>query len=199
MDDIDEVDRSADAALMKGKSDWEKPDALGEHLSRLNKISTSLRAEIEYVMTRKVQFNAALPLPDAQLSEVQIITRRRRPDPLSAEGLRSFAEIEYRRRRAREKFLPKARLEEPGWDILLDLYRQPFSTKGLTVTQLCIGSSVPSTTALRWIRVLAEDGLLESCDDLVDRRVRHVYLSQKGFKQTSAALAAMDEASMLYS
>lgn len=199
MDDQNEVDRSADAALMKDKSDWEKPDALDEHLSRLTKIATSLRAEIECMTSRKAKFNSALPLPDAKQSEVQIITRRRRPDSLSAESLRSFAETEYRRRRVREKFLPKARLEEPGWDILLDLYRQPFSTKGLTVTQLCIGSSVPPTTALRWIRVLAEDGLLESCDDLVDRRVRHVHLTQKGFKQTSAALAAMVEASMHYS
>ena len=101
-------------------------------------------------------------------------------------------------RSVREKFLPKARLEEPGWDILLDLYRQPHSTKGLRVSQLCIGSSVPATTALRWIRVLVEDELLESCDDVNDRRVRHVHLTQKGFKQTSAALAAMVEVSVLY-
>ena len=199
MDDKEEASRSADAALINDKIGWEKPDALGEHLARLTRIATSLRAEIEYVASRKAQFIAAFPLPDAKLSEAQIITRRRRPDPLSAEGLRTFAETEYRRRRVREKFLPKARLEEPGWDILLDLYRQPLSTKGLTVTQLCIGSSVPPTTALRWIRVLAEDGLLESCHDVGDRRVRHVHLTQNGFKQTSAALAAMAEASMFQS
>ena len=170
MDDQDEVKRSADAALMNDKIDWEKPDALGEHLSRLMKIATSLRAEIEYMSSRKSQFKAAFPLPDAKLSEAQII-RRHQPDPMSVDGLRLFAEAEYRRRRVREKFLPKARLEEPGWDILLDLYRQPHSTKGLRVSQLCIGSSVPATTALRWIRVLVEDELLESCDDVNDRRV----------------------------
>ena len=198
MDDIKEVNGLAGAALKIDGVDWEKSDALEEHLARLTRIATSLRAEIEYIALRKAQFKAALPLPDAKQSEAQII-RRRQSDPLSVESLRIFAETEYRRRRVREKFLPKARLEEPGWDILLDLYRQPISAKGLRVTQLCIGSSVPPTTALRWIRVLAEEGLLESCDDAVDRRVRHVHLTQKGFKQTSAALAAMIEVSMLYS
>ena len=61
MDDNDEAKCSADAAVIKDKIGWEKPDALGEHLSRLTKIATSLRAEIEYVTSRKAQFNAAFP------------------------------------------------------------------------------------------------------------------------------------------
>lgn len=74
---------------------------------------------------------------------------------------------------------------EPAWDILLDLYIAHAEGKSVSVSSACIGSAAPATTGLRWLGVLADEGLLLRENDADDNRRVLVRL-------TSAGLAAME-------
>lgn len=75
---------------------------------------------------------------------------------------------------------------EPAWDILLDLYIAAGEGKPVSVSSACIGSAAPPTTGLRWLGVLADEGLVVREADAEDHRRVLVRL-------TSAGHAAMDK------
>lgn len=90
------------------------------------------------------------------------------------------AQRTYRdRRRRAEVFGDETLFGEPAWDILLDLYVSGERGKRVAVTSACIGSGVPSTTALRWLNVLEARGLVEREDDNADARRSFVRLTSK--------------------
>jgi hypothetical protein len=74
---------------------------------------------------------------------------------------------------------------EPAWDILLDLYIAQAEGKPVSVSSACIGSAAPPTTGLRWLGVLADEGLVVREADAEDNRRVLVRL-------TPAGQAAMD-------
>ncbi len=74
---------------------------------------------------------------------------------------------------------------EPAWDILLDLYIAHAEDKSVSVSSACIASASPATTGLRWLGILAEEGLIVRENDAGDHRRVLVRL-------TPAGLAAMD-------
>jgi hypothetical protein len=74
---------------------------------------------------------------------------------------------------------------EPAWDILLDLFIAHAEGKPVSVSSACIGSAAPATTGLRWLGVLADEGLILRENDADDNRRVLVRLS-------SAGLAAME-------
>lgn len=74
---------------------------------------------------------------------------------------------------------------EPAWDILLDLYIAKGEGKQVSVSSACIGSAAPPTTGLRWLGVLADEGLVVREADADDHRRVLVRL-------TPAGQAAMD-------
>jgi len=83
------------------------------------------------------------------------------------------------RRRRAEIFADETLFGEPAWDILLDLFVAGEKGKRVAVTSACIGSGVPSTTALRWLNVLEMRGLVEREDDNHDARRSFVRLTPK--------------------
>lgn len=90
---------------------------------------------------------------------------------------------------------------EPAWDILLDLFIAAKERRRVSVTSACIGSAVPSTTALRWIALLEKQGLLVREADPGDARRVYVKLSARGydamleyFASSSRAVVRLDEA-----
>lgn len=77
----------------------------------------------------------------------------------------------YEDRRRRSKIFQADDLfGEPAWDILLDLFIAAKERRSVSVTSACIGSAVPSTTALRWITILEKHGLLVREADPGDAR-----------------------------
>ncbi|NCP14501.1 MAG: transcriptional regulator [Sphingomonadales bacterium] len=74
---------------------------------------------------------------------------------------------------------------EPAWDILLDLYIAQSEGKSVSVSSACIGSAAPATTGLRWLGVLADEGLVVRENDAGDQRRVLVRL-------TPAARAALE-------
>ncbi len=82
-------------------------------------------------------------------------------------------------RRARDKFFGPELFADPAWDILLDLTAARAEHARVSVTSLCIASSVPPTTALRWINQMIEARLLDRVEDESDRRRAFIQLSDK--------------------
>ncbi len=69
---------------------------------------------------------------------------------------------------------------EPAWDILLDLFIAQGEGKPVSVSSACIGSAAPATTGLRWLGVLAEEGLIVRENDPEDHRRVLVRLTSAG-------------------
>lgn len=69
---------------------------------------------------------------------------------------------------------------EPAWDILLDLYIAHAEGKPVSVSSACIGSAAPPTTGLRWLGVLADEGLVVRENDADDNRRVLVRLTRTG-------------------
>lgn len=69
---------------------------------------------------------------------------------------------------------------EPAWDILLDLYIAAGEGKPVSVPSACIGSAAPATTGLRWLGVLADEGLILRENDAEDHRRVLVRLTPSG-------------------
>jgi hypothetical protein len=103
-------------------------------------------------------------------------------------------------RRRNKIFQSEELFGEPAWDILLDLFIAAKERRRVSVTSACIGSAVPSTTALRWISILERQGLLTREADPGDARRVYVRLSPRGyeamldyFNSSSRAVVLLDE------
>lgn len=68
-------------------------------------------------------------------------------------------------RRARSTFFGSHLFADPAWDILLQAYVALLEKEPLLVSTICRESVVPATTALRWISILEQDGLLAKRHD----------------------------------
>lgn len=69
---------------------------------------------------------------------------------------------------------------EPAWDILLDVFIAQKSRREIQVSSVCIEAGVPSTTILRWLSRLEQEGLIYRASDNVDGRRRYVRLTESG-------------------
>ena len=90
------------------------------------------------------------------------------PDPRLIEKI-------LRMRRLRGRYFKPDLFADPAWDILLELCAAHSHNRQVSVTSLCIGANVPTTTAMRWIALMTEEGLLNRRDDPLDRR--RVYIA----------------------
>lgn len=95
----------------------------------------------------------------------------------------------YRRRRSRSQFFDDSLFGEPAWDILLDLFIAAKERKRVPVTSACIGAAVPTTTALRWLAILEEGGLVLREADPADARRIFVRLTTEAYGKMVAYFA----------
>jgi DNA-binding MarR family transcriptional regulator len=98
----------------------------------------------------------------------------------------------------RNSHFPAHLFSDPAWDMLLDLYAAELAQIRVSVTSLCIASNAPTSTALRWINTLENDGLIRRDHDPLD--ARRFFLSLTGtasqafrnyFSGTAGRLAAL--------
>jgi len=93
----------------------------------------------------------------------------------------AMAKFFYNMRRFREKvFTQKDIFSDPAWDILLDLYISKAKNKKISVTSACLGSAVPPTTALRWLKILEDRSLIIREVDHEDGRRNFISISALG-------------------
>lgn len=110
---------------------------------------------------------------------------------------------------ARDSILSLEVFSDPTWHILLDLFASEAEGKQVSVSSACIGSGAPSTTALRYLKMLEGRAVIERVPDAYDARRLHVHLtppykqrmrdhlrmladSRKNFTVKIAALSAND-------
>lgn len=86
---------------------------------------------------------------------------------------------DYANRRLRRQFFGDDLFGEPAWDILLDLYQARLKGRMITVTSACIAADVPLSTALRWLGVLEQQGLVERSRNTADQRSTWVRLTDR--------------------
>lgn len=98
------------------------------------------------------------------------------------EQLRQKAQASFERRQLRKIFLSPKLLGEPGFDILLALYVElPCST--ISLPAICSLIDLPTSVALRWLKVLVNEGLvltIESARDDDDPEDVSAVLTDKG-------------------
>jgi hypothetical protein len=82
-------------------------------------------------------------------------------------------------RYARGKYFDEDFFCDPAWNMLLDLAAAREEHKRVSVTSLCIASLVPPTTALRYIQVMTQKGLIVRTRDTVDARRSFLTLSDR--------------------
>jgi hypothetical protein len=63
-------------------------------------------------------------------------------------------------RSGRHDHFPDILFGEPAWDLLLQLYVAEAERRQPTIEQCLAGSTAPSSTTMRWIRLLIEQGLV---------------------------------------
>ena len=102
------------------------------------------------------------------------------------ERARLAYEIGARRRAA----LGPGLFSDPAWNILLDLFLSDESGRDLSVTAVCIGSRSSAATALRYISLLVQRGLIDRIADEHDGRRTYVRLTAKGW---NAMVALFDD------
>ncbi|GGZ01284.1 MarR family transcriptional regulator [Novosphingobium colocasiae] len=151
--------------------------------------------EINHTMAMELPANGNDVLSGKSSQEAR--TAASRDHPVWVE----LARQSYDDRRRRTKIFRSDDLfGEPAWDILLDLFIAAKERRRVSVTSACIGSAVPSTTALRWITILEKQELLVREADPGDARRIYVKLSPKGydamleyFGQSSRSVVLLDD------
>lgn len=111
-------------------------------------------------------------------------SRMRTPDaghdePLQLDRSALLRGIIKLRRRRDELFPPKI-FFDPCWDILLDLYANELEGADVSVNGACLASTVPVSTALRWVKVLVRAGLVRRELDPNDKRRTFLRLTPDG-------------------
>ena len=153
-------------------------DPFDEIMSRLDQLLASLGVEAE-------QCNLPVSV-QSSASEANLIRRTRTamPDPRWVKRI-------IRARQVRFRYFSSDIFADPAWDMLLDLTLARAERRRVSVTSLCIASGVPTTTALRWIKLLELSGLVERVEDETDRRRTFVVLSDRGVDAISRFFEAI--------
>ena len=147
---------------------------------RLRSLSEELQA-IAATLQPQGPATAELTAPPADLSDYTLI------DASERQALVELARRFYRSRRLRPRVFSDAGLfGEPAWDMLLDLFIAEADGKRLSVTAACIGSAVPTSTALRWLVILEERGLVRRENDPTDARRVFLNLTSEGYAKMAS-------------
>jgi hypothetical protein len=77
---------------------------------------------------------------------------------------------------------------EPAWDLILHLFIAAHESRDVSVSSACLGAGVPTTTALRWLNVLEEKGMVLREEDPRDHRRGLVRISTTGSSQVGRYL-----------
>lgn len=95
-----------------------------------------------------------------------------------------------RARRLRELYFAADLFADPAWDMLLDLMAARLERRQVAVSSLCIAAAVPPTTALRWIKLLTDQGILIRIADPSDGRRVFIELADSAAEGMMNYLAA---------
>lgn len=107
----------------------------------------------------------------------------------SLTALADVARAIHQHRRGRNEEFGFELSGEPAWDMLLDLFIQRVNGSRISITSLCIASSAPATTALRYIDFLEAKGAIVKFADPHDKRRSNVELAPATFLKIARHLS----------
>jgi DNA-binding MarR family transcriptional regulator len=99
------------------------------------------------------------------------------PDAYEPKASVEVVRSAIRARRLRSSLFDDSLFADPVWDMLLELLQAEMAQLRVPVSSLCIAAAVPSTTALRWLNRMVEEGLAVRRADPHDGRRVFVELS----------------------
>jgi CheY-like chemotaxis protein/DNA-binding MarR family transcriptional regulator len=143
---------------------------------RIRSIVLSGYSNLDYVLNAlRLGVVDFLPKPIMPEELLDAIRRAVEQDRSSTGSIRELsygdaAELLLKVRQKRDAIFGPDLFEDPAWNIMLDLYSSTLHGKAVTVSDLCIASGSPATTALRRLGVLVKLGLVERVPDTADRR-----------------------------
>ncbi|MCD1623179.1 hypothetical protein [Citromicrobium bathyomarinum] len=105
----------------------------------------------------------------------------------------AIAQRIYRERRIRDSLFQTLG-NEPGWDILLDLFVAFEQERCTSCGSAAIASCAPPATAVRWVNRLRRDGFLVSEPHPDDGRIMLLSLSRAGHQKMSLLLDRVAQA-----
>ncbi len=145
-----------------------------------------LRSLAEDLQNLASALNLRFPVEDCA-SPANDLSEYARIEPDDLPQITDLARRFYRSRRMRSRIFGDEQLfGEPAWDLLLDLFVAQAEGKHLSVTAACIGAAVPTSTALRWLLILEERGLVRRENDPADARRVFLELTGDGFGKVIA-------------
>ncbi|WP_394729475.1 winged helix DNA-binding protein [Altererythrobacter sp. GH1-8] len=127
-----------------------------------------------------IEPNLSVALSDALAELRELIARNDTFAPEDRASVVTQAKREVANRTACRLNFPGNSYSEATWQMLLELYIADHEQKAIAVTSLCFASGEPQTTALRWINLLEEHGLIMRKLDRVDGRRKLVRLTHEG-------------------
>jgi hypothetical protein len=94
-------------------------------------------------------------------------------------------------RRDRRRRFPGIVFEDPNWEMMLDLFIAMEEGRRVSVTSLTIAAQVSSSTGLRCIRRMVQDGHMQRVDDSSDARRSFLLLSPSVYAAMREEMLAM--------
>lgn len=100
-------------------------------------------------------------------------------------------------RRKRDAMFEPVTFADPEWDILLDLFAESGFGRRVSMSSLCIAASVPTTTAVRSINAMIDQGVLARSRDANDARRVLIELTEETRAKMRIWLSGISRAGIL--
>ena len=166
--DGSDSDRAAALSLAVGRA--ARADRLSDVASDQN---TARLRQLSDEVSRIAASLARLSAGPSQHAQPAALERGEEAPQVSGETVQAV----IRARRLRERYFPGDLFADPAWDMLLDLLQAEIAQLRVPVSSLCIAAAVPSTTALRWLKSMTDQGIFVRRADPHDGRRVFVELS----------------------
>lgn len=105
-------------------------------------------------------------------------------------SLVAFAKRLLSERRLRERHFDKQLFGEPVWDLLLDLFIAYEECRDISMSSAAIAANVSATTALRYVAMMTDQGMIVRRADASDARRVYVSLSAESRARVAEYLAS---------
>lgn len=134
-------------------------------------------------------------VPQAKIARGQTTDQAAASSPLTHEQLVRLASDAFEARRRRHRIFHPGLFGEAAWDFLLILCSRSMTAPWMTIAEVSKAAGVPTTTTLRWLDTLEDQGLIARKPHPHDARSSLVSLGSKGqelmatyFSETLASL-----------
>lgn len=121
---------------------------------------------------------------ERSLSEIAAETSMHHGPMCSCKSIGKFqiAEALSRSFRAQEKICDGIIADFSSWRILLEVYVSEMQGRPISVSDICLATSIPMATSIRWLAVLYDRKLLQRIPDGMDKR--RIWLEMTDFGKT---------------